>query len=89
MVQTMPISILFVSLPFKQKIPVENVKILLESFPALRNTMLATSFIPWLHTHTRPNVHHLSRLILTVRNDIIIFASINNSFFKYSLFKPT
>ena len=30
---------LYVSLPFKQKIPVENVKILLESFPALRNTM--------------------------------------------------
>ena len=53
MVQTMPISILYASLPFKQKIPVENVKILLESFPALRNTMLqATSLIPWLRTHS-------------------------------------
>ena len=52
MVQTMPISILYVSLPFKQKIPVENVKTLLESFPALRNTISTTSLIPWLRTHS-------------------------------------
>lgn len=35
-----------------KKIPVENGKTLLESFPALRNTMSATSLIPWLRTHS-------------------------------------
>ena len=40
MYQTMPVSILYVSLPFKQKIPGENFKILLGSFPlSVRNTM--------------------------------------------------